>query len=105
MKRRTPYKFTIRKYSPVSIMSTGFGVITSVSMILAVIFTFRNQGEALLGYGLTCVLSLLMAGCGLGLGIKTRLEPDMYYLFANIGIILNGLVLAFLGYLLVLGTM
>lgn len=84
-------------------MSTILGVITLFSMVLAIIFTFRNQGEAKVGYGLTSILALLFSGTGLGLGIKTRLEKDMYYIFANIGIILNVLMLGFMIYILVLG--
>ncbi|MBQ7766695.1 MAG: hypothetical protein IJ397_07630 [Lachnospiraceae bacterium] len=103
MKRRQPYKFTIKKISPWSVMSTILGVITLFSMVLAIIFTFRNQGEAKVGYGLTSILALLFSGTGLGLGIKTRLEKDMYYIFANIGIILNVLMLGFMIYILVLG--
>ena len=105
MKRRQPYKFTIKKISPWSVMSTVLGVISLVSMLLAVIFTFHNQGEARIGYGLTSILSLIFSGVGMGLGIKTRLEKDMYYIFANSGIAVNSLVLAFIIYILVLGIM
>lgn len=103
MKRRQPYKFTIKKVSPWSVMSTILGVVSMVSMILAIIFTFQNQGIAKVGYGMTSVFALIFTLAGLVLGIKTRLEKDMYYIFANIGIILNGCMLAFLIYVLVLG--
>ena len=103
MRKRKSYKFTIKQISPWSVMSTILGVITLISMVLAILFTFRNQGEATQGYGLTTILSLLFSGTGLGLGIKTRLEKDMYYVFANIGIVLNLLMLAFVIYVLVLG--
>ncbi len=105
MKRRQPYKFTIKKISPWSVMSTILGSVSLISMILAIIFTFRNHGEARIGYGLTSILALIFSGTGMGLGIKTRLEKDMYYIFANIGIVINGIVLAFLIYILVLGFM
>ena len=84
-------------------MSTILGVITLLSMVFEIIFTFRNQGEAKVGYGLTSILALIFSGTGLGLGIKTRLEKDMYYIFANIGIALNVLMLGFMIYILVLG--
>ena len=105
MKRRQPYKFTIKKISPWSVMSTILGVISMVSMLLTVIFTFHNHGEARIGYGLTSILSLIFSGVGMGLGIKTRLEKDMYYIFANSGIAVNSLVLVFIIYILVLGIM
>ena len=84
-------------------MSTILGIITLLSMVFPIIFTFRNQGEAKVGYGLTSILALIFSGTGLGLGIKTRLEKDMYYIFANIGIVLNVLMLGFMIYILVLG--
>lgn len=84
-------------------MSTILGVIALISMILAIVFTFRNQGDAKIGYGMTAILALIFSGTGEVLGIKTRLEKDMYYIFANIGIVLNGIMLAFLIYILVLG--
>ncbi|MBQ8245980.1 MAG: hypothetical protein IJZ42_02525 [Lachnospiraceae bacterium] len=103
MKRRQPYKFTIKKISPWSVMSTILGAISLISMVLAIIFTFQNQGTAKPGYGLTAILALIFSGAGLVLGIRTRFEKDMYYIFANIGIALNGCMLAFLIYILVLG--
>ena len=84
-------------------MSTILGTVTLVSMLLAIILTFRNMGVAKQGYGLTSILSLIFSIMGLVLGIKTRLEKDMYYIFANLGIIINGIMLVFLGYVLVLG--
>lgn len=105
MRRRKPYKFTIKQISPWSVMSTILGIVSLFFMLLAVIMTFRNQGEARVSYGMTSILALIFSGIGMGLGIKTRLEKDMYYIFANAGIILNGLMLAFLIYILVLGIM
>ncbi len=103
MKRRQPYKFTIKKISPWSVMSTILGVISLLSMVIAIILTFQNQGEAKVGYGITSAVALIFTIIGMILGIKTRFEKDMYYIFANIGIIINGLMLAFLVYVFVLG--
>lgn len=105
MKKRKPYKFTKKQFSPWSVMSTILGLVSLCSMILAVIFTFQNQGEARVGYGLTSIFALIFSGIGMTLAIKTKMEPDMFYLFSVLGIVLNGLVLLFLIYILGLGIM
>ena len=105
MRRRKPYKFTIKQISPWSVMSTILGGISFIAMVLAIVFTFHNMGVAKQGYGMTSVLSLIFSLSGLVLGIKTRLEKDMYYIFANIGIVLNMFMVAFIIYVLVLGVM
>lgn len=103
MKRRKAYKFTIKKISPWSVMSTALGAITMFFMLLAVILTFLNEGVAKIDYGFTSILAILFSGTGLGFAIKTRLEKDMYYIFANLGIVLNGIMLLFMMFVLILG--
>lgn len=105
MRKRKPYKFTKKQFSPWSVMSTILGAISCISLLLAVIFTFQKHGEAPIGYGLTSILALIFAGIGIVLAIKTRMESDMFYLFSNLGIILNGLALFFLMYIFGLGIM
>lgn len=56
-----------------------------------------------MSYGLTCILVLFFSGAGLGLGIKARREPEKFYLYADMGIVTNGLSLLFLAAIVILG--
>ena len=95
--------------------STHFTVISAISLTLAaktvlqsalimtVVMSFLQGGTANLRYGLTCILALLFSGAGLWLGIKARREPEKFYLYADMGIVLNAICLLFLVAIVVLG--
>ncbi len=84
------YKFTNKKHPLSGIMSTILGAIAVISLGLAVYLGFRARGEVAPQYALAVFLGVIMAVIGLGLGIYSRLERDLYYFFPNLGIFLNG---------------
>ena len=86
-----------------SIMAVVLAVIGIVAIILSILLSYKNGGEARLSYGAAALLSMIMALVGLVLAVISRAEPDRYYFFPNLGIILNILVLAACGGLLALG--
>ena len=86
-----------------SVMAVILAVIGIVAVVLSVFLSFKNGGEALPAYGAATLLSMIMALCGLILAIISRTEPDRYYFFPDLGIILNLLVLAAGGGILALG--
>ena len=103
MAKRRTYKFTNRNFSLISIMSAIWGMLSTASLILAIVMSFLQGGRADLRYGLTCILALLFSAAGLFLGIKSRREPEKFYLYADIGIVLNTISLLFLITIVVLG--
>ena len=101
---RKGYIFTDKKESKWGVFSAFLGVLSLVSLILAVHYTFLNRGVALTRYGVVAVLCLLFSAAGLIFGIMARMEQDKFYLFAWVGIILNLLTLAGISFILYAGA-
>ena len=94
------YIFTNKKESKKGIMSAVLGIIALVSLFFAVYETFRNQGQALVKYGVAALFALLFALAGIVLGIMSKMEEDRFYLFSYLGIILNLLAIAGIGFII-----
>ena len=98
------YIFTNKKESKKGIMSAVLGIIALVSLFLAVYETFRNQGQALVKYGVAALFALLFALAGILLGIMSKMEEDRFYLFSYLGIILNLLGIGGIGFIIYAGV-
>ena len=98
------YIFTNKKESKKGIMSAVLGIIALVSLFFAVYETFRNQGQALVKYGVAALFALLFALAGIVLGIMSKMEEDRFYLFSYLGIILNLLAIAGIGFIIYAGV-
>lgn len=101
---RKGYIFTDKVESKRGMMSTFFGILSLVSLIMAVHLTFVNEGAAFVKYGVVGFLCLIFSGVGLVLGIMAKMEEDKFYLFAWLGIILNLLTLAGISFILYAGA-
>ena len=98
------YIFTNKKEAKKGIMSAVLGIIALVSLFFAVYETFRNQGQALVKYGVAALFALLFALAGIVLGIMSKMEEDRFYLFSYLGIILNLLAIAGIGFIIYAGV-
>ena len=98
------YIFTNKKESKKGIMSAVLGIIALVSLFFAVYETFRNQGQALVKYGVAALFALLFALAGIVLGIMSKMEEDRFYLFSYLGIILNLMAIAGIGFIIYAGV-
>lgn len=98
------YKFTKKKNPPKGIMSSSLGLISLVSVVLAIYFTYLNKGMALAQYGSVIFLSLIFAIVGMVLGIMSYLEQDIYKVFPVTGIVFNSIDLLVIGFVLYLGV-
>ena len=85
-------------------MASILGVIANVSIVLAVYLTYQNKGAAPMQYGTVILLSLIFALVGLGLGIRSSLEKDIYRIFPVLGILLNSVAMLESGFILYLGV-
>ena len=98
------YIFTNKKESKKGIMSAVLGIIALASLFFAVYETFRNQGQALAKYGVAALFALLFALAGVVLGIMSKMEEDRFYLFSYLGIILNLMAIAGIGFIIYAGV-
>lgn len=101
---RRGYIFTNKAESKKGIMSSFFGVLSLVSLILAVYLAFLRDGNIPVRYGVAGGLCLLFSLAGLILGVLAKLEEDKFYLFAWLGIVLNLLTLLGIAFILYAGV-
>lgn len=76
-------------------MSSVFGALSLISLVVVLYLSYVNAGDAPTGYGVGGVLILIFAVAGLILGALAVQEKDRYLFFARLGCVLN--VLALLG--------
>ena len=98
------YIYTNKDHPPKAIMSTILGIISMISLIYAIYFTYCNEGTAIQRYGAVGLLITILSLTGLLLGIVSKSEPDRFYLFSYIGIVMNILVLAGMSFVLFAGA-
>lgn len=98
------YIFTNKDYSAKSIMSTVLGLIDIATLGYIVYLTYMNGGISLPRYGSTGLLITIFSFVGLLLGILSKSEPDRFYLFSYLGIILNILALCGISFILFAGA-
>lgn len=92
--------FTDNKHPVRGIMSSILGVISVITIILAIVFTYNAGGQASVRSGAAVFWAACFSVAGLILGIKSRLEKDIFKFFPNFGICINSLVLLFMIYII-----
>lgn len=105
MHRKNGYIFTNKSYSKKSIMSTILGLIAVASLVVAAYLSYLGKGAQNPRYGSACVLAMIFAFVGEGLGVAARMEKDRFYLFARIGIVLNLIAIALISVILYAGAL
>ncbi len=104
LKGRRKYIFTNKKDSIKGIMGTILGVISLVSVVLAVYLSYRQGGNAGRNCGAAVLLALLFSLTGEVLGVMSKMEQDTFYLFSYLSIGLNAVVLAGISFILYAGA-
>ena len=100
---RDRYMFTDNRHPEKGIMSAILGLISVGALIAAVVFTYRDGGQAQLQYAAAVLVAAIFSVAGIVLGIMSRFERDIFKLFPNLGIVLNLLSIIFIILVLVLG--
>ncbi len=70
-------------------MSSVLGVISVISLVLVIWFSYRQGGEPSARYGAVCFLSLIFSVSGIILGVAGKMQKDSFYFFSYLGIALN----------------
>lgn len=89
MSQKKNYMFTNRRHSQKAIMSTVFGVLCTVSLVIVLCLSYGSGGNIPVGYGFTGVFATVLSLIGLLLGVLAVREPDRFKLFGWLGILLN----------------
>lgn len=97
------YKFTKKKNPKKGIMSTILGVISTVSIIVAIYLTYERGGEAVRQYADASILALIFSIVGITFSIQALMKKDIYKFFPVFGLILNVLVVLMAGFILYMG--
>lgn len=101
--KKNNYIFTAKKHPEKGIMSAILGTISAGSVLAAVYGSYRSVGESVSRYGTAVFLAFLFTIAGMWLGWSSRLEKDNYYLFPNLGILLNLAVMILISVILYSG--
>ena len=104
MTGRKIYKFTNKRNTKRGIMSTVYGVLSLVSLIVVVYLAYAAGGVAPVNYGITGVLVTIFAIIGVVLAVLSLNEGESYKFFGWLGLLLNGLSLAGISLVLYIGA-
>lgn len=102
--RKKNYMFTNKSHSDNGKLSAALGAVSFLSLCLIVYISFRQDGALNPKLGAAAVFALLFSLIGEVFGIMARMEKDRFYLFPNLGIIFNTIVIISVGFLLYLGV-
>lgn len=104
MERGKGYKFTNKKHPEKGIMSTILGVISLVSVGVAVYQTYLAKGNASTNMGVVGLMVTIFAIAGVILGYISKNEVDKFLFFSYLGMVLNVVALACISVILYAGA-
>ena len=98
------YIFTDKKNPKRGIMASMLGLIATISLCLAIHFTYLNGGTAPMQYGMVVILAIAYAIAGMVIAIRSLTEKDIFRFFPICGIVLNALAILGGGVILYFGV-
>ena len=104
MEQSKRYKFTNKKHPEKGIMSTILGIISLVSVWMAVYQTFLAKGNASTNMGVVGFLITVFSIVGVILGYISKNEHDKFMFFPYLGMLLNVVALACISVILYAGA-
>ena len=104
MEQSKRYKFTNKKHPEKGIMSTILGIISLVSVWVAVYQTFLAKGEAATNMGVVGLMITCFSVTGVVLGYISKKEQDKFMFFPYLGMVLNVIALGCVSVILYAGA-
>lgn len=104
MEQSKRYKFTNKKHPEKGIMSTILGIISLVSVWVAIYQTFLAKGAAATNMGVVGLMITIFSVTGVILGYISKKEHDKFMFFPYLGMVLNVIALACVSVILYAGA-
>lgn len=101
---RKGYIFTSKNHPRKGIMATILGILSIITLGTAVYFSYMNGGESSVRYAMAGLLAVVYMIVGMGLGIWSIMERDVFKLFPVLGIVVNTIAFGFLSLILYAGA-
>lgn len=99
------YKFTNRKQSTYGIMSTVFGLLSTITWILCIVVSYKAAGQDVHRLGASALLAVIFMLVSLVLDVMSWIENDKFNLFKITGAVFFLVSLAFLSAMMYAGAM
>lgn len=93
MAKKKNYKFTNKGHSRKAVMSTVFGALSCISLIVLIYLSYLNKGDVPVKYGVAGIFVLIYGIVGMILAVLAVREKDKFLLFGWIGVALNALAI------------
>lgn len=98
------YMFTNKSHPLKGIMAVILGILSIVTLVVAVFLSYKQGGVSSARYGTAALLTVLFELTGIGLGAYCLTEKDNFKLFPVLGIVLNVAGLMILSLILYAGA-
>lgn len=104
MPKKRYYKFTNKGHSKKAVMSTVFGALSCISVIVLIYLSYLNKGVAPFKYGVAGILALVFGIVGMILAVLAVQEKEKFLVFGWLGMALNGFVILVMSGILYAGS-
>ena len=97
------YIFTKRDNAKKGIMSTVLGIISIITLVLIIYFSFLRDGQIPERYATTMLITSIFSLSGIVLGTIGLFEKEKFHLFPGVGVFLNTVALGLIWFIVSTG--
>lgn len=98
------YMFTNKNHPLKGIMATILGILSIITLAVAIYLSYRQGGVSSPRYGAAALLAVIFMITGIGLSAYCLVERDNFKLFPVLGILLNAIAAVMLSFILYAGA-
>lgn len=96
-------KFTDKHHSVGGIISTFFGAIASILLVICIHSSYKLEGNGGVMLGAMGVASFFISLSGCAIGLISFRETDKYYIFSKIGSMMCGILTVLMASIFLIG--